>query len=241
MERWDDLQCHGLHLLQDSDSFCFGVDAVLLADFAKVCEGDRVVDLCSGNGIVPVLLSGKTKAKSITGVEIQSDAVALARKSIERNCLDGRVFMICGDLCQMPSLLRENCCEVVTCNPPYVKAGCALKNPENNLAIARHELTCTLSDVVKATAYILNPKGRVYFVHRPDRLADLFCTLRSFNIEPKTLRMVHSFADRAPVLVLVEGVLNGGAQLRILPPLIIHHADGTYTDEINRIYGRGEA
>lgn len=241
MERWDDLQCHGLHLLQDSTQFCFGVDAVLLADFAHVCEGDRVVDLCSGNGIVPVLLSGKTKAKSIIGIELQAQAVELAEKSIKRNGLCDRVSMIQGDLCLISSLLHENCCEVVTCNPPYVKAGCALQNPDNALALARHELACTLSDVVRATAHVLCPKGRAYFVHRPDRLADLLCTLRNFDIEPKTLRMVHSFVDRAPVLVLVEGVLNGGAQLRIMPPLILHQTDGAYTDEINRIYGRGES
>lgn len=241
VERWDDLQCHGLHLLQDSEQFCFGVDAVLLSDFATVLPNDRVVDLCSGNGIVPILLSGKTEAASIIGVELQQPAVDLAKKSIARNALAGRVSMIQGDLRKIAALLPENSCEVVTCNPPYVKAGCALQNPNHTLALARHELACTLDDCVRAAAHLLCPKGRVYFVHRPDRLADLLCTLRHHGIEPKTLRVVHAYVHRPPVLVLVESVLGGGAQLRIHPPLLIHNSDGSYTDEINRIYGRGES
>lgn len=241
MERWDDLQCHGLHLLQDTEQFCFGVDAVLLADFARVSNGDRVVDLCSGNGIVPVLLSGKTNASSVIGIELQEGPAALAQKSIERNGLVGRVSMIRGDLRDVASLLPENSCDVVTCNPPYVKVGCALQNPDGVVATARHEIACTLEDAVRAAGYLLCPKGRVYFVHRPDRLADLFCTLRQYGFEPKTLRMVHAYANRPPVLVLVEGVLGGGAQLRVSAPLFIHNSDGTYTAEIDQIYGRGES
>ncbi len=241
MERWDDLQCYGLHLLQDTEQFCFGVDAVLLSDFARVADNDRVIDLCSGNGIVPVLLSGKTKASSIIGVELQEGPVSLAQRSIERNNLVGRVSMVHGDLREIDSLLPENTCEVVTCNPPYVKVGCALQNPDSVVATARHEISCTLENAVRAAAYLLCPKGRVYFVHRPDRLADVFGTFRQYGIEPKTLRMVHAYFDRPPVLILVEGVLGGGAQLRVLPPLFIHNSDGTYTEEINQIYGRGES
>lgn len=240
MERWDDLQCNGLHLLQDSEQFCFGVDAVLLADFAVVHPQDRVVDLCSGNGIVPILLSGKKKAKHFTGVELQKEPVDLAKQSIEKNGLTGYVSVLQGDVREISTLLSEHSCEVVTCNPPYVKVGCALQNPDNKLALARHEIACTLEDCVRAAAHLLCSKGRFYMVHRPDRLADLLCLFRKYDIEPKRLRMVHAYASKPPVLVLAEGVLHGGAQLRIHAPLVMHHADGTYTEEIQQIYGRGE-
>lgn len=237
-ERLDDLQLGGLKIIQDTRGFCYGIDAVLLADFAKAAPSSATLDLCSGNGIVALLLAGKTMANKIVGLEIQSDAAQLAKRSIALNHLEERVRMVCGDVKDAVRLFGKASFDVVTCNPPYMSGGCGLTNAADAKAIARHEILCTLEDVISAACQLLRPGGRLYMVHRPERLVDLLYLMRSFGLEPKRLRLVHPSAHRRANLVLVEGIRQGGRELKMLPPLYVYGEDGEYTEEIYRIYGR---
>ena len=235
-ERKDDLDIRGLHIWQDKREFCFGVDAVLLSAFCEVRKGDRVLDLCSGNGIVPILLAGKTEAGSITGLEINPVQTALARRSFAENGLS-HVKMVDGDVKDAKTIFSGLEFDVISVNPPYIKDG-RMQNPNRGKAIARHEVLCTLSDVLQSAASLLRYGGRFYMVHRPDRLTDILDEMRAFKIEPKRLRTVHTKRDGEAKLVLVEGALGGGTFLHIMPPLIIYNDDGTYTEELMSQYGR---
>lgn len=235
-ERKDDLGLSGLHIWQDRREFCFGIDAVLLSSFAEVKKGESVLDLCSGNGIIPILLAGKTEAEKISGIEINPVQTALFRRSIAENSLL-HVTVLEGDLKDAAVLTGGARFHVVTCNPPYMKAG-QIQNPSENRAIARHEILCTLFDVIKAASERLHYGGRFYMVHRPDRLTDILETMRVCKIEPKRIRLVHSTAEKPASLVLLEGTRGGGAFLRVMPPLILYNADGSYTKDALKQYGR---
>ncbi len=235
-ERKDDLQLGGLHIWQDRREFCFGVDAVLLSAFAAVKKGERVLDLCTGNGIIPILLAGKTEAAEIRGLEINPVQVRLAARSIAENRL-AHVEVTEGDVKNAPSVFAGERFDVVTCNPPYIRGG-GIQNPNPNLAIARHEILCTLSDVLQSAAAMLRFGGRFYMVHRPDRLAEILEAMRKHRIEPRRLRTVHARAEREASLILVEGILGGGTFMHVMPPLILYQADGSYTEEALSCYGR---
>ncbi len=237
-ERLDDLQYKGLHLIQDPSIFCFGIDAVLLSDFATVREGERVLDFCTGSGIIPLLLSVKTKAKHITGFEIQKQSVDMARRSVLLNELQERITIIEGDIKDLEGVKEMGKFDVVTCNPPYMNTGGGLLNPNQAKAIARHEILCNLEDVIRATKKALPPKGRFYMIHRPHRLTDIFTLCRSYNLEPKRMRMVHSYIDAEPSMVLIECVDNGKAMLKVEKPLIIYETNEDHTQEILNIYER---
>lgn len=237
-ETLDDLQLGGIYVIQKENAFRFGVDAVLLANFAKVKRGMRVLDLCSGTGIIPFILSGKTEAAYITGLEIQEEMVEMASRSVKYNNLENRVEFIEGDLKNASLLKRIPKVEVVTVNPPYKLQNSGLINPNDKNAIARHEICCTLEDVIVACRILLKDNGRMYMVHRPDRLADILCLMRKHSIEPKTIRMVHPNTNKAPNIVLVEGQRDGGAFLKWEPPLYVYKSDGSYSEEIEKIYGR---
>ena len=235
-ERVDDLHRNGYVIIQDPKRFCFGIDAVILSGFAEVKKGENVMDLCTGTGIIPILLEAKTEGSHFTGLEIQEESVEMARRSVRLNGLEDKVTIDFGDVKNTEALYRASSFDVVTVNPPYMNEGGGLKNGYSPKTIARHEVLCSLEDVVDAAARLLVHQGRLYMVHRPHRLTDIMVTLRNHRLEPKRLRFVHSYADREPVMLLVEAVSNGKPMVKVMPPLIIYKEDGEYTGEIMKIY-----
>ncbi len=240
-ERLDDLQYKGLMLIQNKKEFCFGIDAVILSGFAKVKENERVLDLCTGTGIIPLLLFAKTEGEVFFGCEIQETMVDMAKRSVAYNGLDARVKILHHDLKELKKEHTDGKFHVVTSNPPYMNTGGGLINPYAGKAIARHEILCTLDDVVAAAARMLLPNGRFYMVHRPQRLVDIFETCRKYHLEPKTLRMVHPFSNEEATMVLIECISHRNPQLKVLPPLVIYESQNQYTAELNEIhYGTKE-
>lgn len=219
-ERVDVLE-NGCRIIQDTDGFCFGTDAVQLARFASVKPGERVMDLCTGTGIVPLLLAPHTRAADITGLELQPDVAERARRSVALSGLEERIRIVTGDLKDAAALFGHNGYDVVTCNPPYMLPGSGRQNAAAHVTAARHEVACTLEDVVRAAACVLHNGGRLYMVHRPERLADVLCTLRAHRLEPKRLQFVSHTAGGAPCLLLVEGQLERRPGLVILPPAVV--------------------
>ncbi len=238
-KRIDDLGINNLKILQNPEYFCFGIDAVLLSDFAKkIKNGSNVLDIGTGNGIIPLLLSAKCICKKITGLEIQNKLYNLAKENVTFNNLDNLITIINGDIKNVENIFSENSFDVVITNPPYKKKDSGIVNDNEFIKIAKHETLCTLEDIIKQSKYLLNDKGKFYMVHRPDRLVDIMHLMRKYKIEPKELRYVHSKIAQAPVLILIKGVINAKPFLKTLPPLIIYNQNGEYTEEINRIYGK---
>ncbi len=235
----DDLQ-NSYYIIQKRDGFKFGTDAVLLADFAKDCPRGKVLDLCSGTGIVPILLAAKTNLTDIFGLEIQNEMWEMACRSVSYNNLEGRVKMVCGDLKRCRDLFELHSFNSVTCNPPYMKMGANITNVPRSIMISRHEYMCDIEDVVCAAADMLRFHGSLYMVHRPSRLTDILYVMRKHEVEPKLIRFVYSACGKSPVLVLVKGSYKGGCDLKVLPPLVMHDENGNYSDEMNIIYGRKE-
>ncbi len=235
-ERIDDLHRNGYQIIQDPKRFCFGVDAVLLSGFALAKKGERVIDLGTGTGIIPILMEAKTEGEHFTGLEIQEESAEMAKRSVSFNDLDEKIDIVCGDIKEADKLFKAGTFDVVTSNPPYMNDGGGLKNDYGPKAIARHELLCSLDDVVKAAAWLLRFGGRFYMVHRPHRLADIICTLREHKLEPKRIRFVQPYADREPNMVLIEASNGGKSMVKVMPPLIIYKEDGTYTEETIEIY-----
>ncbi len=222
MRRTDDLGIEGLKLIQDTDYFCFGTDSVLLANFVRAPKGSTVVDLCTGNGIVPVLLSAKTKAEKIVGVELLEGSYNLAVENAELNNLSHKISFVNDNLKNWREHFEAGRADVVTCNPPYMKVGAGFKNPEDNLAAARHEIFASLDDITKAASGLLKFGGYFYMVHRADRLCDVLCSMRLAGIEPKRLVFVHPDPERAANLILVEGILGASSSLKLEPPIYVN-------------------
>ena len=238
-ETLDDLQLNGINIIQKKKAFRFGIDAVLLANYANVKNNHTVIDLCTGTGIVPFIIAGKTKAKKVLGIEIQDEFVEMAHRSVEINNLQDRVDFMCADLKDTAVLKKLERADVVTVNPPYKLMNAGIKNATDTLTIARHEVLCNLEDVIAASRILLKDNGRLYMVHRPERLADIFCLMRKYKIEPKRVQFVHPSAKKAPNIVLVEGQRDGGSFLKFEEPLYVYDDKGCYTKEIDEIYGRG--
>jgi tRNA1Val (adenine37-N6)-methyltransferase len=236
-ERIDDLQIKGLKLIQDTQGFCFGVDAVLVANFAKVKRDSIVVDLGTGTGIIPILLAGKTQAKKIYGVEIQEDVSEMAKRSVKLNDLEDRVEIINQDLKVICETLGKGICSVVISNPPYMNEN-GIKNPNTKKAISRHEIKCNLEDILKTASQLLMPMGKFYLVHRPTRLMDILILGRKYNMEAKVIRFVHPKPYKAPNLILVEYSKCGNPDLKILDPLYVYDEEGKFSKEIDEIYSR---
>ncbi len=187
MERLDDLHLKGLQIIQNPKMFCFGVDAVLLSDFVKATITDKVLDLGTGNGIVPLLVKGKYDCAHITGLEIQEANVTMARRSVTLNKLEETIDIVQGDIKEAESLLPLSTYDVVSCNPPYMDSGKGLTNEMTAKTIARHEVLCNLEDVIKAASRLVRVGGRFVMVHRPHRLVDIITLLRTYKLEPKSL------------------------------------------------------
>ncbi len=236
-ERVDDLQRNHLRIIQNGEKFCFGMDAVLLSGFAKVKPGERVLDMGTGTGIIPILLSAKTEAEHITALEIQEESADMARRSVAMNELQKKIDIITGDIKEASALLGRAVFDVVTCNPPYMNDQHGLKNPELPKAIARHEVLCSLEDVVREASAVLKPNGRFYMVHRPFRLAEIFTVMQKYKLEPKAMRLVHPYIDKEPNMVLIECLKGGKSMIKIAPPLIVYKEPGVYTQEIYDVYG----
>lgn len=234
--RLDELGRKGYRILQDPDAFCFGVDAVLLADFAKAGPEDRVLDLGTGNGIIPLLLDARDRGGSIVGLELQAEAAELAQENFKLNHAEERLKAVCGDLKEASAIFGKASFDVVVTNPPYQEVGRGVTNPDEAKMIARHEVACTLEDVLREAAACLKLHGKIYMVHRPKRLAEILSGMEGVGIAPRTLRFVHSREGEPASLVLVSGVRGGGKELRVLPPLIIYSEGGGYKPDVYEIY-----
>ncbi len=236
-ERLDDLQLSGLKIIQNTTAFCFGMDAVLLSGFVKLKRGGRLLDMCTGNGILPLLLSAKTEAEHITGIEIQKEAALLAKRNVQLNDLDERIDIIEGDIKEAGRIFRPASFDAVSCNPPYIAGGGGLINPDDQKAVARHEIKLSFEDVCAAAAHVLKEGGKIFLVHRPERIAELLYKLGQKRLECKRLRFVYPYADKEPNMVLIEAVYGGNPGVKVEKPLIIYENDGEYTREIREDYG----
>jgi len=238
-ERIDDLQLNNLKIIQNKDGFCFGIDAVLLSDFAKeITSNSKVLDLGTGTGILGILLCGKTKLAKIYGIDIQEDVCDMASRSIKLNNLENRFEIINKNIKDLKNVFEENTFDAIVSNPPYKKDNSGLKNESETKLISRHEITASLEDFITISSKLLKNNGSIYMVHRPERLSDLFYLLRKYNLEPKKLRLVQSYFNSKPKLILVKATKNAKSFLNIEEPLIIYNKDGSYTDEILKIYNK---
>ena len=236
-ERIDDLERNGYRIIQDPNGFCFGMDAVLLSGFVPPQTAGKILDLGTGTGIIPILLRAKTRSRDITGLEIQERSFEMAGRSVRLNDLESDIKIVRGDIKEASDIFEKGSFDAVTANPPYMKADGGIKNPSEAKAIARHEVLCTFEDVAAQTAKLLKEGGKFYLVHRPERLAEIIGALKARRLEPKRLKMVHSFMDSEAVLFLLEASLGGRSGMKIEKPLIIYKEKGVYTDEIYDIYG----
>lgn len=236
-ERIDDLQRNGYQIIQNPDKFCFGMDAVLLSGFARAKEGSSVLDMGTGTGIIPILMAARTKAAHLTGLEIQEESADMSRRSVALNGLEEKIRIVTGDIKEAESLFDAASFDVITCNPPYMIGRHGLVNPADAKAIARHEILCTLEDVIRQTAGLLKPGGNFFMVHRPFRLVEIMVLLRQYKLEPKRMQLVYPFVDKEPNMVLIEANRGGKPRIKVEKPLIIYKEPGIYMPEIYELYG----
>ncbi len=236
-ERLDSLQRNGYQIIQNPEKFCFGMDAVLLSGFAKAKEGDRVLDMGTGTGIIPILMEAKTSAAQLIGLEIQPESADMARRSVACNHLEHKIQIVDGDIKEAAGIFGAASFDVVTCNPPYMIGQHGIQNPDAPKAIARHEILCTLEDVVSQAAKLLKPGGHFYMVHRPFRLAEIITLMTQYRLEPKRMQLVYPYVDKEPNMVLIEGVRGGRSRMTVEKPLIVYQEPGVYTPEIYDVYG----
>lgn len=235
-ERLDDLQVKGYQIIQHPEKFCFGMDAVLLSSFVSCHPESNVLDLGTGTGIIPILLAAKTPAREIHALEIQEESADMARRSVIYNNLTEKIQIITGDIKEASMIWKPSSFDIVTTNPPYMNDNHGLKNPDLPKAIARHEVLCTLDDVIREGARVLKPGGHFFMVHRPFRLIEIINTLTQYRLEPKRMRFVHPYQNKEPNMVLIEAVRGANSMVKIEPPLIVYESPGVYTQEIYRIY-----
>ena len=236
-ERIDDLQRNGYKIIQNPSKFCFGMDAVLLSGFAQVKKDERALDLGTGTGIIPLLLSAKTEGFHFTGLEIQEESADMARRSVALNGLEEKIEIVTGDIKAASARFGASSFDVITTNPPYMIGNHGLKNDNEAKTIARHEILCDLEDVLRESSRILKTHGRFYMVHRPFRLAEILGKMSEYRLEPKRMRLVYPYIDKEPNMVLIEGLKDGRARMTVEKPLIVYREPGVYMPEIYDIYG----
>lgn len=236
-ERIDELQRNGYRIIQDPERFCFGMDAVLLTGFAHAGEEDRLLDLGTGTGIIPLLMEAKYHCAHLTGLEIQPESADMAARSVALNGLGAKIDIVTGDIREADRLFKSASFDCITCNPPYMIGQHGLVNPDAPKAIARHELLCTFEDVAAQTARLLKPGGNFFLVHRPFRLAEIMTTLVKYRLEPKRMQLVYPYVDKEPNMVLIEAVRGGRPRMTVEKPLIVYREPGVYMQEIYDIYG----
>lgn len=238
-ERLDDLQIKGYEIIQHPGKFCFGMDAVLLSSFANVKDGETVLDLGTGTGILPILLEAKTEGSHFTGLEIQEESADMATRSVLHNHLEHKITIVTGDIKEAASIFGSVSFDVITTNPPYMIGQHGITNADKTKAIARHEILCDLDDILRESARILQTKGRFYMVHRPFRLAEIITKMCAYKLEPKRIRFVHPYADKEANMVLIEGMKDANSRIKVEPPLIVYEKNGNYTEEILKNYKKG--
>ena len=236
-ERLDDLNLEGYQIIQDPERFCFGMDAVLLSGFAHIKKGEKILDLGTGTGIIPILLAAKTQGEHFIGLEIQEDSADMATRSVQYNHLEDRISIVTGDIKDASNIFGASSFDVITTNPPYLIGEHGIKNGNDAKTIARHEVLCTLDDLLMQSARILKQSGRFYMVHRPFRLAEIFAKMVAYGIEPKRMQLVYPSINKEPNMVLIEGYRGGKSRITIEKPLIVYNENGSYTDDILAIYG----
>lgn len=237
MERIDELHRNQYKIIQNPQGFCFGMDAVLLSGFVEVYKGEQVLDLGTGTGIIPILLEAKTEGKHFIGLEIQEYSADMAKRSVLLNDLQEKVEIVCGDIKTVSKRFGKSVFDVVTTNPPYMNEAHGLKNPNTAKAIARHEILCTLEDIVREAAAVLKPGGRFYMVHRPRRLIEIIRILSAYQLEVKRMKPVYPSIEKEANMVLLEAVRGGRPLMRMEEPIIIYESPGVYSKEIYEIYG----
>ena len=235
-ERLDELHRNGYFIIQDPKRFCFGMDAVLLSGFAKAKKGERVLDLGTGTGIIPILMEAKTEAEDFKALEIQEESADMARRSVRYNHLEDKIEIVTGDIKEASAIFGGSSFDVITTNPPYMIGTHGQNSPSEAKAIARHEVLCTLDDILRETAKMLVPGGRFYMVHRPFRLAEIMSKMVAYKIEPKRMQLVYPFVDKEPNMVLIEGSRGGRPRMKVEPPLIVYREPGVYTEELLQGY-----
>ena len=236
-ERLDDLHRNGYQIIQDPGRFCFGMDAVLLSGFAKVKPNEKALDLGTGTGIIPILLEAKTNGAHFTGLEIQPESADMAQRSVYYNHLEEKISIVTGDIKDASNIFGASSFDVITTNPPYMIGEHGIKNGTDAKTIARHEVLCTLDDILKQSARMLRQGGRFYMVHRPFRLAEIFAKMVEYKIEPKRMQLVHPYVDKEPNMVLIEGMKGAKSRITIEKPLIVYKEENVYTNDILEIYG----
>ncbi len=238
-ERIDDLEFKGLKIIQNKKGFCFGIDSVLLSDFAKnIKKGSKVIDLGTGTGIINILLSGKTEADSFVGVEIQKEVADMAKRSIELNNLNNKIKILNDNIINLKNIYTKNSFDVVVTNPPYKQINTGLINKEDKKIISRHEITASLEDFLHISSYLLKDFGELYMIHRPERLVDILSIMRKEKIEPKKIKFVYPNKNKKTNLVLIKGIKLGNPFLEFDDNLYVYDNDGNYTNDILKIYNK---
>ena len=238
-ERIDDLEFKGLKIIQNEKGFCFGMDSVLLSDFAKKMKNNStVLDLGTGTGIIPILLCGKTNLKKVIGIEIQQDVANMAKRSSQLNNLQDRFEVVNTNIIDLKNIYEKQSFDVIVTNPPYKKENTGITNENEAKLISRHEITANLEDFISISKDLLKDKGEFYMVHRPERLVDILSLMRKYKIEPKILKFVSPNKNKEPNLILVKGIKNANSFLKIEKSLYVYNEDGKYTNEILKIYNK---
>lgn len=238
-ERIDDLEFKGLKIIQNEKGFCFGMDSVLLSDFAKNMKNNStVLDLGTGTGIIPILLCGKTNLKKVVGIEIQKDVANMAKRSSQLNNLQDRFEVVNTNIIDLKNIYEKQSFDVIVTNPPYKKENTGITNENEAKLISRHEITANLEDFISISKDLLKDKGEFYMVHRPERLVDILSLMRKYKIEPKILKFVSPNKNKEPNLILIKGIKNANIFLKIEKNLYVYNEDGKYTNEILKIYNK---
>ena len=230
-ERIDELQRNGYLIIQNPKRFCFGMDAVLLSGFANVKSKERVLDLGTGTGIIPILLEAKTKGEHFTGLEIQPESADMARRSVRHNGLQQKIEIITGDIKKAAEIFKLAFFDVIVTNPPYMLDNHGLQNEQDAKSIARHEILCSLDDILRESGKLLQEsKGRFYMIHKPFRIAEILIKMNTYKIEPKRIQFIHPYIDKEPTMVMIEGIKGGKSRVKVEPPVIMYER---YRSKVN--------